>query len=47
MIKEVENVCHQGPDGAKTAERITLRVISPKKRSTRLSQEDEVGVRCK
>ena len=46
MIKEAENVCH-GAGTAKTAQRITLRVISPKKRSTRLSQEEEVGVRCK
>ena len=48
MIKEAENVCHQGADTAeKLPERITLRVISPKKRSTKLSQEEEVGVRCK
>ena len=31
----------------KLPERMTFRVISPKERSTRLSQEEEVGVRCK
>ena len=35
------------PTLRKLPERMTLRVISPKKRSTRLSQDEEVGVRCK
>ena len=37
----------RAPTLRKLPARITLRVISPKKRSTRLSQEEEVGVRCK
>ena len=31
----------------KTPRRMRLRVISAKKRSTRLSQDDEVGVKCR
>ena len=37
----------KAPTLRKLPKRITLAVISPKKRSTRLSQEEEVGVRCK
>lgn len=38
VIKEAENVCHQGPELRKLPERTTLRVISPKKRPTRFRQ---------
>ena len=34
----------KAPTLRKLPERITLRVISPKKRSTKLSQDEEVGV---
>ena len=47
MIKEAENVCHQCPDAAKTARANDFAGNFSKKRSTRLSQEEEVGVRCK
>lgn len=37
----------KAPTLRKLPERMTLRVISPKKRSTKLSQEEEVGVKCR
>jgi hypothetical protein len=43
-IKEAGDVCHQRSDAAKTARADDLTVISPKKRSTRLSQDGEVRV---
>ena len=36
----------KAPTLRKLPERITLRVICLKKRSTKLSQDEEVGVRC-
>ena len=45
MIKEAGISATNAPTLRKLPERMTLRVISPKKRSTRLSQEEEVGVR--
>ena len=45
MIQKAENVSDQGCNAAKLPGRMTLRVISPKKRSTRLSQEEEVGMK--
>ena len=44
MIEKAEDVGDQGSDAALPG-RMTLAVISPKKRSTRLSQEEEVGMK--
>ena len=45
MIQKAEDIGTKAPTLRKLPARMTLAVISPKKRSTRLSQEEEVGMK--
>ncbi len=47
MIKEAENVCDQGADTAKAARANHLAGNFPNEALDQVSQEEEVGVRCK